>query len=74
MALAAADLKHGTVVVIDGSTCGQWELLDKHPRAAHWWLHRWHNGVWQTTYEHPRNLHRVANGSRHEYEQTEIAA
>jgi hypothetical protein len=75
MALATADTKHGTAVVISGSTCGQWELLDKHPKPAHWWLHRRNAaGDWETTYEHTKNLHRVASGSRHEYAQSELEA
>jgi hypothetical protein len=73
MALAAKDIKHGMAVAIKGIH-GQWEVLDKHPQCAYWWLHRWNDGVWQTTYEHQDALHRVADGSRHEYEQTEIAA
>jgi len=73
MALEAKDAKPGMAVVIKGSTCGQWELLDKHPRPAHWWLHRWTaDGEWETTYEHQKQLHRVANGSRHEFTQPEL--
>jgi hypothetical protein len=73
MALAAADQKHGTAVVISGSTCGQWELLERHPRPAHWWLCRWTaDGRWETTYEHAKHLHRVASGSRHEMIQPEL--
>jgi hypothetical protein len=71
MALAAADLKPGIIVAARG-VAGQWEVLDRHPTPAHWWLHRWNAGVWETTYEHQRDLHRIADGSRHEYIQPEL--
>ena len=72
MALDTKDAKPGTAVVIAGRS-GQWELLDKHPKPAHWWLHRWTaEGVWQSTYEHQRDLRKVADGSRHEFTQPEL--
>lgn len=74
MALAAKDIKPGMTVIIHRSVSGQWEVLDKHPQRAHWWLHRWIGDKWETTYEHQDQLHRVANGSRHEYEQMELEA
>ncbi|MDR6794851.1 hypothetical protein J2X12_002862 [Pseudarthrobacter oxydans] len=74
MALAAKDVKPGMAVAVDGQP-GQWEVLDRHPRHNHWWLHRrGASGEWQTTFDHMRHLHRVADGSRHEYEQTELEA
>jgi hypothetical protein len=75
MALAAAEIKHGMLVVGHPETNapGQWEVLDKHPGRAYWWLHRWNAaGEWETTCAHQNDLHRVANGSRHEYEQPEM--
>jgi hypothetical protein len=74
MALAAKDIKHGMAVAIKGQS-GQWEILDRHPQKAHWWLHRRNAaGDWETSYEHQDYLHRVADGSRHEYTQPELEA
>lgn len=74
MALKAADIKHGMIVAVKGRP-GQWEVLDKHPDRAHWWLHRRNaTGDWETTYEHQDYLHRIADGSRHEYQQLELEA
>lgn len=74
MALAATDIKPGIAVVVPGIP-GQWEVLDKAPRASCYWLHRWTaDGVWETTCEHMRDFHRVADGSRHEYIQEELEA
>lgn len=72
MALAAKDIKHGMLVVVRGIE-GQWEVLDKHPKIGSWWLHRRNAaGDWETTYESQNYLHRVADGSRHEYAQSEL--
>jgi hypothetical protein len=77
MALTAAQVKPGMLVVGHPETFahGQWEVLDKHPDRGYWWLHRRNaSGDWETTYSHQNNLHRVASGSRHEYEQPELEA
>ena len=71
MALTAAQVKPGMAIVVAG-LMGQWEVLDKHPRPAHYWLHRWNDGVWETTCEHMRDFHKVADGSRHEHIQPEL--
>jgi len=74
MALKAAEIKHGILVAAHGLP-GQWEVLDKHPTRSHWWLHRWNAaGDWETTYHHQDSMHRIADGSRHEYEQMELEA
>ena len=73
MALAASEIKHGMIVAARG-VAGQWEVLDRRPRAGYYWLHRWNGSEWEATYEHQRDLHRVADGSRHEYEQMELEA
>lgn len=55
MTIATADIKHGLKVTLDGSDT-VWDLLDRAPRAAHWWLHRWEGDIWHTTEAHPRNM------------------
>lgn len=54
MTIATADMKHGMKVTLsyaeDGDrSAGVWEVLDKSPRNRQWWLHRWNDGVWETT-------------------------
>lgn len=55
MAIATVDMKHGMQVTHPGDT-GTWEVLDKHPDNRTWWLHRWNDGVWETTYAHERDM------------------
>lgn len=63
--MKAADIRHGMAVTVpDGSV---WEILDRHPKANHWWLHcRDAAGSWQTTYEHQNSLQAAGLGSRQE--------
>jgi hypothetical protein len=49
--MEAKDIKHGMTVSLDGE---HWEALDRSPMTKTgpnetWWLHRWNDGVWQTT-------------------------
>lgn len=57
MAIATADMKHGMTVTTHS---GEWEVLDKHPLAGNWWLHRWNAGVWETDYCHERGMDAVS--------------
>lgn len=62
MALAAADIRHGMAVTAqDGSV---WEILDRHPKANHWWLHsRDAAGAWHYSYTHQSQLSAAGLGS-----------
>lgn len=73
--MQAKDVKHG-MQVADKMTPGIWEVLDRHPRANHWWLHRRDAaGAWITHYAHMQDLQPVGAGSRQESILTEgIAA
>jgi hypothetical protein len=62
--MQAKDIQHGMAVTHDGL---QWEILDRHPRANHWWLHSRNSaGEWITDYAHQNNMTPVNSGSRQE--------
>ena len=51
MTIATSDMRHGMKVSIPDN--GEWEVLDRTPRAGQWWLHRWTEaGQWETTEAH----------------------
>jgi len=48
---------HGMVVLFEGE---QWEILDRHPRAGFWWIHRRDAaGEWVTDYARSRQMKQV---------------
>lgn len=36
-----------------------WVVLERHPEPLHWWLHRWRDGQWETTFELYTRLNQV---------------
>jgi hypothetical protein len=66
MAMQAKDIKHGAAVTVDGSP-DTWEVLDRHPKANVWWIHRRGPlGEWLTGEAHINNMHPAGAGSRQE--------
>lgn len=51
--IASMDMRHGMRVAFNGK---EWDVLDRHPRAGSWWLHRWHGEQWETTHAHETEL------------------
>lgn len=59
--MSPRDIKPGQFV-----RCGneQWTVLDKAPGASMWWLHRQHEGEWQTEKAHSSGLELISQGER----------
>lgn len=53
MALKSSDVRIGMPVTRDGE---KWEVVSPHPDSGKFWLHRWVDGKYETTFAHIRDL------------------
>ena len=51
--LAASDVRIGQSIAYQGEA---WSVLAPHPDSGSFWLHRWIDGDYQTTFAHVREL------------------
>lgn len=49
---------------VESGSGAVWTALDRSPKPACWWLHRWYGETWQTTEIHSRNLTLIADPYR----------